>query len=525
MAKRDKIEVYQMPPTNVRVRQDNREEPEPVGSAVTLQGFSADDFPRKAEDARITGSWAVDSLVGELKGAVMSADVLNAVGGSLVIAKAAGVLAADMTTGDSANTWNMILIDPPGGGFLFANSDICRIKAADVDDDVVDTWFTVSSRTDLGDGTQLYLCTYQNGDTDDTIRAGNLVVDYGASGQGLLTLTADATNAPYYAIETHAGAPWTTLTTRARLGNMNGVFGIASDYYGLGVGDYSGGNYLLYETNGGFKFKAGGGQVTIDGDGIDLGIPAAFAQPNSLQWSTTAMLTSFLTVGGIAYSYWVMGNALSGKPRIYLTQHVVGDTYNITFVGNSGAANTKFEFQEADLYANQDVRIGGGLYVGSTGTNPDTDDVYMDGSIMKSTALGARVYNNAAITIGDSSWTALTFNSERFDNDTIHSTVSNTSRLTATTAGVYQITGHLEFEGNDTGRRAARITLGGATVLALERDLAPAAAINCELNITTLYELAATNYVELEVYQNSGGDLDVEVSANYSPEFMMVRVA
>ena len=50
---------------------------------------------------------------------------------------------------------------------------------------------------------------------------------------------------------------------------------------------------------------------------------------------------------------------------------------------------------------------------------------------------GARVYNTGNLTITNATETALTYNSEHFDTDTIHDTGSNTSRLTCKTAGKY----------------------------------------------------------------------------------------
>ena len=297
MPKRDTIQKYEMPPANVRARQDNREVGAPVGTAAALEGYNADAFPRKAEDATITGAWAVENLRGELKGAVMSADVLNAVGGTLIIAKAAGVLAQQMVIGDDNNDWAMMIIDPPGGGFLFANSDICRIKGENTGGTVTDTWFTVSSRVDLGDGTQLYICSWNYGDEGDTVRAGSLVVDYGASGQGLLTLSADETNAPFYSVQTHAGSPWTTLTTRARMGNMNGSFGVAAAFYGIGAGDYANGNYLLYETSRGFVLKAGDNAVTMDSDGITLIAPESLDVEHYIKWIDSPTTTTQAQIG------------------------------------------------------------------------------------------------------------------------------------------------------------------------------------------------------------------------------------
>ena len=74
----------------------------------------------------------------------------------------------------------------------------------------------------------------------------------------------------------------------------------------------------------------------------------------------------------------------------------------------------------------------------------------------------ARAYNDAAISIPNATTTALTFNSERWDTNTIHSTVTATGRLTAVTAGVYNIFGHVRFASNNTGSRIVSIRLNGS---------------------------------------------------------------
>lgn len=137
--------------------------------------------------------------------------------------------------------------------------------------------------------------------------------------------------------------------------------------------------------------------------------------------------------------------------------------------------------------------------------------------------ISARVYNSAAITISNATDTALTFNSERFDTDTIHSTVSNTGHLTATTAGVYVISATIEFAANATGQRTAWLRLNGATLIA-SLTFTAGAADGHAIAITTIYKLAATDYVEIGVYQDSGGNLDVISGANKSPEFAMAKI-
>lgn len=132
-----------------------------------------------------------------------------------------------------------------------------------------------------------------------------------------------------------------------------------------------------------------------------------------------------------------------------------------------------------------------------------------------------RVYNNAAISVPGNTNTILTFNAERYDTDTIHSTSSNTSRLTCVTAGTYQIFGHVTFASAGTDRRFLQILLGGSTSLgAID---VPGGALS--LSVNTTYALTAGQYVELQVYQNSGGALNVNSTAAYSPEFGMTWVS
>ncbi len=135
----------------------------------------------------------------------------------------------------------------------------------------------------------------------------------------------------------------------------------------------------------------------------------------------------------------------------------------------------------------------------------------------------ARVYHSAAQSIADSTWVALAFNSERFDNDAIHDTVTNNSRLTCKTAGKYQISGAIQFDSNGTGNRGIKIRLDGSTDIALHQQGNTGADYDA-LAISTLYELAVNEYVELMVLQKSGGNLDVVAGGGFSPEFMMVKV-
>jgi hypothetical protein len=140
------------------------------------------------------------------------------------------------------------------------------------------------------------------------------------------------------------------------------------------------------------------------------------------------------------------------------------------------------------------------------------------------TNIGARVYNSAAISVNNATATALTFNSERYDTDSIHSTSANTSRLTCTRAGKYVIVGHVAFASNATGLRTVSIRLNGSATIIAAQNAVPISGDETIFSIATIYDLAVGDYVELYAYQSSGGALNVTAPGPYSPEFAMHRL-
>lgn len=138
--------------------------------------------------------------------------------------------------------------------------------------------------------------------------------------------------------------------------------------------------------------------------------------------------------------------------------------------------------------------------------------------------ISARVFNSSTQSIADDTVTALTFNSERWDTDTIHDTVTNNTRLTATTAGKYLITGHVRMAANSTGFRELSIILNGTTNLARTSQNAVASPNITGLAVATHFELSSNDFVELNIFQNSGGSLSTQLVSSESPEFAMVRV-
>jgi len=187
----------------------------------------------------------------------------------------------------------------------------------------------------------------------------------------------------------------------------------------------------------------------------------------------------------------------------------------------SGVGGTTVEIQEDDIKI-ADVTIinfeGGGGKVTDEGGGKVTVDITGGGGGYTECA---RVYNSENLTIPNITYTALTFDSERFDTDGIHSVVADTSRLTCKTAGKYQITINIGWDDNSSGRRILRLTLNDTTMIAQVEY--PITAYLVQF-LTTLWDMNVDDYVEAFVYQNSGSNRTVLASSARSPEFMMVKV-
>lgn len=122
----------------------------------------------------------------------------------------------------------------------------------------------------------------------------------------------------------------------------------------------------------------------------------------------------------------------------------------------------------------------------------------------------ALVFKSGTQSLTNGAWTTLLFDSEDFDDDAYHSTVTNTSRLVVPTTGRYLIYGQCAFVNNATGARGLWITVNGATTFVkgcfvfvpnVGATYGTFPEIVCELQLT------AGDYVELSAFQDSGGAL------------------
>lgn len=125
------------------------------------------------------------------------------------------------------------------------------------------------------------------------------------------------------------------------------------------------------------------------------------------------------------------------------------------------------------------------------------------------------VTHSAGQSIAHNSVAILAFDTERYDPSGMHDTATNNSRVTIAAPGRYRLMAGVEWAANANGQRALNLKLNGTTVLASVLDSATAALGVREL-VAIEYQLAAGDYIEVEVYQNSGGALNV-TQQTYSP--------
>lgn len=135
------------------------------------------------------------------------------------------------------------------------------------------------------------------------------------------------------------------------------------------------------------------------------------------------------------------------------------------------------------------------------------------------------LHRSSVQTIANNTLTTVLFPVELYDTDNMHSTSSNTGRITFTTAGTYAVSFNCAWNKNITGDRVARIRKNGTDVLATEaKDSGNDTDLIIGHSILIEDSFAATDYVEALVQQTSGGNLQL-MSETYSPLFAAVKVA
>lgn len=123
-----------------------------------------------------------------------------------------------------------------------------------------------------------------------------------------------------------------------------------------------------------------------------------------------------------------------------------------------------------------------------------------------------------AQSIPNSANTAALIDTEEIDSDNAHSTVTNTSRFTAQTAGWYRYSGGFSLTGNATGTRNLFIAKNSGAVPGSGQDMGvPGAATWSGCVRAGFVSLIVNDFLEIMLFQNSGGALNTVIASGIEP--------
>lgn len=120
--------------------------------------------------------------------------------------------------------------------------------------------------------------------------------------------------------------------------------------------------------------------------------------------------------------------------------------------------------------------------------------------------VGAEVKATVNNTIGTGATTVITFDTTSFDDGSFF---DGSTKLTFTRAGWAFVSGHAKWAANTTGKRVMDLRFNGSTYRASVSVGPNAGNSDPDLATSLAFYAAAGDYVELTVFQNSGGNLNV----------------
>jgi hypothetical protein len=129
------------------------------------------------------------------------------------------------------------------------------------------------------------------------------------------------------------------------------------------------------------------------------------------------------------------------------------------------------------------------------------------------TLVGCSLNRSTDLTVSNSAWNVITYDVENYDTDGFHSTVSNTSRITipAGKAGKYQILTNVLWATSATGERYLSVTKNGTELLRMYGGV-PTSAGDFTQTLATIEDLAVNDYLEMRVFQTTGGNFTARFS-------------
>ncbi len=262
--------------------------------------------------------------------------------------------------------------------------------------------------------------------------------------------------------------------------------------------------------------------MTINADSIQVRLAAT----SGLQISTGLMIADTIAGAGLTIASKVLA---------------VGAGYGITVSADSVAVDTSVIAEVSDLHSAVTLAADADTLLGLSGQqitlDTQTANRIFAGPTSGSAAdptfralvaadmpdpYSVRAYRSTDQTIGNATFTTINFDSTRWDNNSFFSG-ANPGRVTAQVSGFYLVTGHIRFDGNSTGERVIKLR-ANTTDIAFQEVNANGNSAPLEISIATVYNFSAGDYAQIQVYQSSGGNLDVLTGGNFSAEITMTKL-
>jgi hypothetical protein len=437
-----------------------------TGSGSVLNPLPGDSIRSTTYTSGVRG-WSIDEtgsaefdnvrVRGELAASVFKVNEIAATAGTFGVFYSAANLNADVTTpGSTSSSFTFQAKNSDAGGMLFAVSDVVRLKTW-TGAGVSDSWATITTRTNNTTYTS-YTAVLNSGSTSATYRAGAAVVDYGPSGTGYITESADGTvgASPNLTMATHAGSPWSAQTTLVRLGNLNGSYGYGTNTFGLGIGDYSSGTYLTEDPINGLKLTAGAGNAKLDAAGLTFSNGGAYTANESVKWYDASNVPFASSYFAELFAYTASGftqtSVRSQQPTTTASGNANMQLLAVNDLGHTGQLNllsqgSTYAFGNADKTF---ATLSGDNFIGATigSGNAPTEMLEVYGTVKASTGFKPPTSTGTSTTAMDvSGGTSLTI-AQNATATPVGATTTISGLLIATGVTISGITGVFAFDAN-----------------------------------------------------------------------------
>lgn len=183
---------------------------------------------------------------------------------------------------------------------------------------------------------------------------------------------------------------------------------------------------------------------------------------------------------------------------------------------------------KGDLIAGTGADTFDRLAVGTNGyvlTADSTASTGIKWAAAGATFSGCLLTNTTTQTISNTTFTALTYDGETYDTDNYHSTVTNTSRITIPSSAKYLVFANIMWASNNAGTTyEMNLRKNGSTIHSWNQQK-PGTSSQQSMPFAIVLDLAVNDYLEIFMYQDTGGNLGILNTTGQRSNFGCFKVA